>query len=385
MDELRSKVELAYEQRYGMAPAIVTRAPGRLELLGNHTDYNEGFVISGTVTNATWFAAGPADDGICRIFDACHDKYAEFPLAEVEKKIDGDWVNYVKGVIREMQQRGAAPAAFNAVVGTSLPLAAGMSSSAALEISAAFALAHIWKIEFSDDQFARIGQAAENNFVGARTGLLDQFSAIHGRAGHLLIIDFRTLEIEAIPFPDGVVFVVANTGIKHDLSEAYNERRNSCETAAKILATQYDGVTTLRDVTVTQLDAAKSQLPLRVYRRAKHIVEENARVKQAGQLLSMGNIEAFGALLFDSHDSSRQNFDNSCPELDILVELGRTLPGCLGARLSGGGFGGISIHLVQAEAAATYCERLATAYSTRIGTQPTTMTCEFGGGAERYV
>ncbi|MFM1551382.1 MAG: galactokinase, partial [Lentisphaeria bacterium] len=149
--------------------------------------------------------------------------------------------------------------------------------------------------------------------------------------------------------------------------------------------TQYDGVATLRDVTVTQLDAAKSQLPLRVYRRAKHIVEENARVKQAGQLLSMGNIEAFGALLFDSHDSSRQNFDNSCPELDILVELGRTLPGCLGARLSGGGFGGISIHLVQAEAAATYCERLATAYSTRIGTQPTTMTCEFGGGAERYV
>ena len=385
MDKLRSKVELEYERRYGMAPAIVTRAPGRLELLGNHTDYNEGFVISGTVTNATWFAAGPADDGICRIFDACHDKYTEFPLADVEKKIDGDWVNYVKGVIREMQQRGAATAAFNAVVGTSLPLAAGMSSSAALEISAAFALAHIWKIEFSDDQFARIGQDAENNFVGARTGLLDQFSAIYGRAGHLLTIDFRTLAIETIPFPDDVVFVVANTGIKHDLSEAYNERRNSCETAAKILATQYDGVTTLRDVTVTQLDAAKSQLPLRVYRRAKHIVEENARVKQAGQLLSMGNIEAFGALLFDSHDSSRQNFDNSCPELDILVELGRTLPGCLGARLSGGGFGGISIHLVQAEAAATYCERLATAYSTRIGTQPTTMTCEFGGGAERYV
>jgi galactokinase len=385
MDELKLKVELEFKQRYGTAPAIVTRAPGRLELLGNHTDYNEGFVISGTLTNSTWFAAGPADDDVCRIFDACHDKYAEFPLAEVEKKIAHDWVNYLKGIMVEMQQRGAVAAAFNAVVGTSLPLAAGMSSSAALEISAAFALAHVWQVEFSDDQFARIGQAAENNFVGARTGLLDQFSAIHGRAGHLLIIDFRTLEIEAIPFLDGVVFVVANTGIKHDLSEAYNERRSSCETAAELLATQYDGVTTLRDVTVAQLDAAKSHLPLRVYRRAKHIVGENARVKQAQQLLAMGNIEAFGALLFDSHDSSRQNFDNSCPELDILVELGRTLPGCLGARLSGGGFGGISIHLVQAEAAATYCERLTTAYSTRIGTQLTTMTCEFGGGAERYV
>jgi galactokinase len=382
---MKQTVTESFQQRYGTGPDVVTRAPGRLEILGNHTDYNEGFVISGAVANATWFAASPAKDNVCRIYDVRDDCCSEFAIDDVDQKEDGDWANYIKGVIIEMRQRGAQIAPFNAVLSSTVPLAAGMSSSAALEISTAFALASIWDIDFTPEAFARIGQGCENNFIGAQTGLLDQFSSIHGRADHLLMTDFRSLEVTTVPFTNDYVFVIGDTGVTHDLTETYNERRANCESAAAHLAAKLEHVTTLRDVSLAELETARPGLDILAYRRAKHVVGENTRVQDARTLLQQGDIAAFGELLFASHNSSRENFDNSCPELDILVELGRSLPDCEGARLSGGGFGGITIHLVRRDAAETYQERLAMAFQTRTGEQLTTIICEIAGGAETYV
>jgi galactokinase len=200
-----------------------------------------------------------------------------------------------------------------------------------------------------------------------------------------VLTDFRSLDVERVPCPSEAVFVVADSGVKHDLTQEYNERRARCEEAAAYFATLRDGVTHLRDVSMAELDAAREALHHLTWRRARHIVGENERVQQGRAALAAGDLAAFGRLLSESHLSSRDNFENSCPELDILVELGTSLPGSLGARLSGGGFGGISIHLVRRDEAAAYKQRLATAYELRVGREPMTMICAIGQGAELYV
>ena len=382
---MRDKITQAYTEHFGQPPTVVASAPGRLELLGNHTDYNEGFVLSCGIDRATWVAAGPASGRECRVCSEEMDQEAVFSVPDVGPAQAGQWANYVKGVVLELQQRGLRVPAFNALVCSDVPLSAGMSSSAALEIATAYALGKLAGAELPPAEWARVGQGSENHYVGARTGLLDQFSAIFSQANHLVFSDFRTLEVRRIPCPANGVFVVSNTGVKHDLRREYGERRDSCEQAAKVLAGLYAGVRTLRDVSLAQLTAARDHLDLLPYRRALHVVGEDERVQQGLAALGRGDLAAFGALMNQSHASSREHFENSCPELDVLVSIGQSLPGGYGSRLSGGGFGGIAIHLVERAEAERFRLRLATAAKTRLGQAPETMICAVGAGAAIHV
>ncbi len=375
----KEQISQEFEAEFGQPPALVARAPGRLEFLGNHTDYNEGLVLSCAVDKSTFFAAAPAAAGHCRIYDARDDRAAEFDLDNIGDPVPGEWVNYILGVIVELQRRGHTVKAFNAVLRSELPMSSGMSSSAALEISAAFALGKLSGIELPPAEWARVGQASENNYVGANTGLLDQFTSIMGQANQLVHIDFRTLDVATCPMPQGAVIVIANSGVTHDLTREYNQRRRRCEEAAAALGAPF-----LRDVSLAELEAGQEKMDILTYRRALHIAGENDRVARAIKALQANELETLGQLMIESHQSSRQNFENSCLELDILVESGRGLPGFYGARLSGGGFGGISIHLVAADAAETYRRRLATAFELRFGREPETLVCAIGQGAEVY-
>ncbi len=381
---LHTETLAAYEAHFGASPAVVARAPGRLEVLGNHTDYNEGFVISCAIDRSTWVAAGPAAGDECVLCLAADGTERRFRLAELSTPERGDWANYIKGLVVELQERGHAVAPFQAMVLSDVPMSAGMSSSAALEMSALLALCQLNDVELPAAELARIGQACENRYVGANTGLLDQFTSLMGKANQLVYIDFRTLAVEQIPCPEEAAFVVANSGVKHDLTQDYNERRERCEEAAAVLARLNPRVRKLRDVSTEELNGARDQMAHLAWCRARHITGENERVQAGLTALQAGDLEAFGRLLYESHQSSRDYFENSCPELDILVETAKSL-GALGARLSGGGFGGISIHLVERDEAELYRQRLATAFQSRTGRKLETMICTIGEGAHAHV
>lgn len=378
---MRERVESAFTERFGQRPGVMTRAPGRLEILGNHTDYNEGTVLSVAVDRAMHVAAGLAPGRICTLVDlgtGCERTFDADDLAHPKK---GDWANYIKGLIVEMRRRGMAVPAFRAVLLGTVPMSAGMSSSAALEMAMVLALSRLAGVELPWLEAARIGQACENNYVGARTGLLDQFSSLKGRAGSLVYSDFRSLLVENVAIPDGTAFVVVNSMVKHNLANEYNERRQACEEAVRVLQRVYPGVKALRDVSPAQLAAAEKELAPVVYRRASHVVGEISRVAQGIAALAGGDVARFGQLMFASHDSSRENFANSCVELDLLVEIARRLPAAYGARLSGGGFGGISVHLVRAEQATAYAQEVAGRYRDQSGRTAEAMICTAAAGA----
>lgn len=375
-----------FKARFGIEPSVLTRAPGRLEVLGNHTDYNEGVVISCAIDRNCWFAGAPAPKGAASIIHDARDGSERcFQVPNVGPAQKGDWANYVKGLVVEFTRRAVPVAPFYGMVMSDVPLSAGMSSSAALEIAVAYGLGALNNATFPPEEWARIGQGSENGYVGANTGLLDQFSSIMGKKDHLVFCDFRSLAVTPVAFGADAVFVVANSGVKHNLTDEYNERRKRCEEATAILAQRNPAVKALRDVSLEQLEAVKTGMPILTYRRALHIVGENTRVLAGIKALEQQNLTAFGRLLTQSHQSSMENFENSCPELDILTAIGESLPGSYGARLSGGGFGGISIHLVARGEAETYRQRLATAFQTRTGKEPETMICALGEGAQRYV
>lgn len=368
---------------YGAAPTVAARAPGRLEILGNHTDYNQGFVLSCAVEQDTRFALRPVEGKHCRVKDFRDGSVREFDLDDIDKAIPRDWANYVKGVIVELRKRGIEVGAFDAGMESSVPLSAGMSSSAAFETAAGFAMREAFGIELSNADWARIGQGVENHYMGLKSGLLDQFSSIFGKKDSMILTDFRSVEVlRTVPLPAGYSIVVINSMVKHNLVDSeYNVRRQDCEAAAEKLAQIYPDVKTLRDVSLEQLAAAKSALTEREYRRALHVVGECTRVIEAVRMLEHNDVNGFGRLWFDSHESSRVNFENSTEELDYLVELAKSVPGGLGARLSGGGFGGITIHLVATDGAEEYAKRVQAGFKARTGIDAEYIICAIGDGA----
>ncbi|RMD73637.1 MAG: galactokinase [Lentisphaerae bacterium] len=372
------ELQAQFRKCFGREPEVIARAPGRLEILGNHTDYNEGVTLSCAVDLGTYIAVAKCPGNQVELDDIKFPGRKRFSLSPLPEPEKGEWTNYIRGVIQAIRRRGHEIGAFQGLVTTELPLSSGMSSSAALEIAAAYALGELFGIELPPEEWAKVGQDAENNYVGANTGLLDQFSSIFGRTNQLVFTDFRSLEVRHCPTPEGISIIVANSGVKHDLTAEYNERRQSCEEAARLL-----GVKALRDVSMSDLQAAREELPDLVYRRALHVVGENERVYRAMEAMAKKDLETFGRLVDESHESSRTNFENSCPELDQLIEIGRTLPGYIGARLSGGGFGGISIHFVHSDKAQEYGQRLKTAFAKLSGQEdPQVMCCNIGQGAQ---
>ena len=372
---------------FRMEPVAAAQAPGRLEVLGNHTDYNEGFVLSCAVGQNTVCVLTPVEGSVCWIRDFRDNHDMTFDLAALDAPPPRDGSRYVIGMLRELRARGFVPGAFYAGIESTVPLSAGMSSSAALEISCGLAIAAAFGVELDIQEWARAGQGVENNYLGLKTGLLDQFSSLFGRSNSIIMSDFRTVEVtDTLPMPEGYVFVVVNSMKKHHLVDSdYNVRRNDCENAAAKLAAAFPGVSTLRDVTPDMLAEARSLLSWREFRRAQHVVGECARVKAAAELLGEGDVRSFGRLLFESHDSSRMNFENSTAELDTLIDLARTTPGCLGARLSGGGFGGITIHLVKANRAEEYAKTICSAYKHKTGIIAESFICSIGDGASAWI
>ncbi len=378
-----STLEERFAAHFGRPPAVLAEAPGRLEILGNHTDYNQGFVLSCAVSCRTRAVLAPAAGKICRLKDFRDGSEKTFSLDDIAAPLHRDWSNYIRGVIFELRKRNVRVGGFDAAILSDVPLSAGMSSSAALETAFCFAFKETFEINLAPEEWARVGQGVENNYLGLHTGLLDQFSSIFGREHALILSDFRTVEVlKTVPLPDDCLIVVVNSMKKHNLVDSeYNVRREDCESAAAKLAKIYPGVRTLRDVSVKQLEDARAALEEREFRRAAHVVGEDDRVLRGCELLCAGDAAGFGRLLWESHESSRVNFENSTAELDILVELSKTIPGGLGARLSGGGFGGISIHLVKRGSADAYAKTIRKAYRERCGVDAEIICCEAGAGA----
>jgi galactokinase len=384
------EVKEFFQKTFGVPPAQVVRAPGRLELLGNHTDYNGGLVMALSVDKYIYMAASARKDGQIELASSAFPGRETFYIDKIEKNPAAAWANYVKGVLLKLRERGVHFTGFNAAVHGTIPFGAGLSSSAALEMATALLVRSLFPYRLNENsldeaprrengtlpplspaeklRIAKVGQAAENQFVGVNSGLLDQMSSLFGKSGHVIQIDCLDHTVQHDPMPPGVAVVVADSGAKHDLSAGeYNELRDQCESAAKKL-----GVKFLRFVDSKQLESQKIKLTEREYKCAFHIVGENQRVVFGERALREGDVYQFGQYLFQSHASSRDYFGNSTKELDALVECARGLTGCYGARLTGGGFGGATINLVQAEFLGEFCGRLAEEYhkKTQIRTEP---------------
>jgi galactokinase len=366
-----------------MAPAVVAYAPGRLEVLGNHTDYNEGFVLSAAIDRGTYFLAAPSSGPECRLLAGDVMQECRFPVTDPAPSKAMAWANYVKGVVAGLRKHGPMKTGFMGLLGGNVPLGAGLSSSAALEMSSGMALERLYGLTVAPIDLAKIGQAAEHDYAGVKCGLLDQLSSLFGRENALVMSDFRALTATAVPLGADACFLICNTAVKHSLVESeYNERRERCEEAARFFASVLPHpVKALRDVSWGEWEQNRAKMNPVAARRAAHIIGENTRVLRGRECLAQHDLAAFGRLMFESHESSRTQFENSCPELDVLVDASRAMPSVLGARLSGGGFGGSVVVLVRATDTAAVAGRLASVYQQTLGHACSTMVIRPSEGA----
>ncbi len=387
-----------FRSHFGSLPVHVVVAPGRVEILGNHTDYNGGLVLAAAIDRSLAMAVSPRQDGRVEIVS---DRYAgavSFLADDATHDPASTWTGYVKGVLASLGRRGIPPRGFNAAVAADLPAGAGLSSSAALTTATLLAYRQMFPFSLQSGvaapkqdrngrvpspsvperlEFARLCQQAESEFAGVNCGLLDPLTILSGREGCALELDFLHLTVTPVPLPPEAVLMLAPTGVQHSLADsAYNELRAACEEAAGVL-----GVGVLRTADMGRLDAAKARLSPRAAAVAEHVIAENARVARATRALQQGAAGEFGQLLFQSHASSRDLLGNSCPELDAMVELAQMDSRCLGARLTGGGFGGATMHLVKAEEAIGYKRWLTEQFYERTGRTTEPFICRAVAGA----
>ena len=356
---------------------ITAHAPGRVELLGNHTDYNDGYVLSAAIDRGVTITGQARAGGKITLRSLTLEGEVEVSLDDLRKQTTQAWANYPLGVVDAFRGENFALGGFSAEISSDLPLGAGLSSSAALEVATATLLRKLFTLKIDALQLAKLCRKAENEFVGVNCGLLDQVSSAFGKKGHAIFLDCRNETVKTVPFPAGVALLITHSGVKHALvGGEYNERRAQCFDAAQRL-----GARALRDVTSAQLEVARSELPPLDYRRAAHVVGENERVLRGIDLLRAGDVVSFGELMFTSHDSSRVNFENSTPELDALVSIARDTPGVLGSRLTGGGFGGATVSLIEREAAERAAQTFTAQYLERTGHTCQTYLCEIADGA----
>ena len=352
-------------------------APGRVELLGNHTDYNQGVVLAAAIDRGLTVNGTSREDALISLRASAPNARVEVRLNDVRPQSEQRWANYPLGVVQQLMRGGHAIGGFDAEVSGDVPAGAGLSSSAALEVATAGFLIKLYGLAIEPLEVAKLCQRAENEFVGVQSGLLDQATSVFGRADHLVFMDFQTHEIRTIPFPPNYALVIADSGKKHNLLQSqYNQRREECAAAARAL-----GVDTLRAITPERLAEARQSLDPILYKRAAHIVGENARVARAVAALQSGDAAAVGQLMNESHESSRANFENSTPEVDMLVETARSLGGVLGSRLTGGGFGGGTVTLVRVEHAGPVAAEIRAAYAQRTGHSSAAFVCRIADGA----
>lgn len=379
IQKLRSTFQAQFE-----GECRIFRAPGRVNLIGEHTDYNDGFVLPAAIALDTWVAAAPVDSGELVIYSAQQRQKVKFPASKSAPQPRRDWTDYTRGVTAELQRIGIASRGVNMLVDGNIPIGAGLSSSAAIEVASALALVDAAQAELDSVAMARLCQRAENEFVGARCGIMDQFTCLHGQRGHAILLDCRSLQYRPLPLPARLKLVICNTMVKHSLAAGeYNARRAECEECVSELSRMRPGISALRDVSETELPAGVAKLPERLGRRLRHVISENARVLRAGEALRSGDMERFGELMYESHASLRDDFQVSCRELDVMVELAKALPGTIGARMTGGGFGGCTINVVEEEAVDEFVARVSRGYEQATGIKPEIYVTQANEGAAR--
>ncbi|MHB9109331.1 MAG: galactokinase [Armatimonadota bacterium] len=348
--------------------ARLFRAPGRVNIIGEHTDYNEGFVLPAAIDRAVYMGVRPHGGRQVNIFSENFHERNSFSLDEIGYDAEQHWSNYLRGVCFVLEEADYHLRGADVYFNGDVPIGSGLSSSAALEVATATAFLALAEYEVPGPEVARLCQRAENEFVGMRCGIMDQMISVMGKAGHALLIDCRSLESRAIPVPAGVKLVISDTGVRRGLaSSEYNTRRGQCEEGVRLLQQVLPGITALRDVTPAQLVAHKDLLPEEVYRRCRHVVTEDARVLEAVQAMEAGDHARLGALLNASHESLKHDYEVSCPELDLMVELARKQPGVYGSRMTGAGFGGCTISLVAEEYANDFKQAVGKAYEEATG------------------
>src|SRR3984893_6600106 len=376
------ELALRFEQAFRAHPSI-SSAPGRVNLIGEHTDYNDGFVLPCAIAFRTYVAVHAREDNKLIM---CSEEFTgqfEFDLNDLPAAHPGICCDYPVGVAVALRNKGFPLLGANVMVQGEVPLGAGLSSSAALEVASALAFLGLSGGSLPLPQVAQICQRAENEFVGARVGIMDQFVACQGQAGHALLLDCRSLEYRALRLPERMQLVICNTMVKHKLQGSeYNDRRAECEEAVRRLAKVLPGVRSLRDVSKEQLAQNRGQLSDTLYKRCQHVITENERVGKAVHALEAGETGVLGELMAESHRSLRDDYQVSCRELDIMVEIARGKAGVHGARMMGGGFGGCTIDLVDAAHAAEFRKTISAEYHAATGLQPDVYVCEAAQGAE---
>ncbi len=354
--------------RFGYEPLLV-RAPGRVNLIGEHTDYNGGFVLPAAVDKEMLFAVGL--NGGPKIRLVAYDLNETFELASSADVSPSavHWANYLLGVMAQVQQRGIVIQGFDCVFGGNVPLGSGMSSSAALECGLAFALNHLLGAGLDKMALAHAAQKAEHTYAGVLCGIMDQFASLFGRAGQVVRLDCRSLDYEYFPFDTAAArIVLCNSGVKHSLaSSEYNTRRQECERGVAVLQQYFPAVQSLRDATLAQLETHRAELGDVVFRRCAYVVKENLRVEAACRHLEAGDLAAFGQEMYASHAGLRDDYEVSCAELDVLVEAAQAVPGVFGARMMGGGFGGCTVNLVAPARVEEFIASVSAAYKRKFG------------------
>jgi galactokinase len=369
-----------FRELYGAAPRVF-RAPGRVNLIGEHTDYNDGFVMPAAIGFYTWVAVAPRRDRRLLMHSENFGESREFDLDDPLPAALGHWSDYVRGVAVTMEKTGHRLRGANLLIQGEVPMGAGLGSSAAIEVATGQALLENSNIGDDRGSLPQQCQQAENEFVGTRCGIMDQFVSCHGHVGYALMLDCRSLSYRLLPLGGSVRLVICNTLVKHDLaSSEYNLRRAECEEALKSLRRSLRGIRALRDVSLEELESCESELAATIYRRAKHVVSENRRVQDAARALELGDLTGFGQLMQESHRSLREDFKVSCQELDRMVDVALGVEGVYGARMTGGGFGGCTVNLVQSNHVEEFRNQVTLGYKQATGVVPEIYTCEAAQG-----
>jgi galactokinase len=370
-----------FRNQFHSSPAGVFRAPGRVNLIGEHTDYNDGFVMPIAIDFATFAAVAHRSDHKLSVYSRNFDELCEFNLSDLKRAPSRHWSDYVRGVAAVLTKQCGLMGA-NLAISGNVPIGSGLSSSASLEVATALALLANAGASLPRKEIALACQRAENEYTGARCGIMDQFVSCFGQAGRAIMIDCRHLTYDAVPLDTGTAFVVCNSKVKHSVAGGeYNSRRADCERSVRSLRKKLPEIRELRDVSLAQLEANRDLLSEVEFRRCRHVISENERVQASAKALQGGETQRFGDLMFESHTSMRDDYEISCRELDIMVELAREYDGVLGARMTGGGFGGCTVNLVRKEAIADFQKMIEREYEEETGIAPEIYICSPAEGA----
>ncbi|QIP12492.1 galactokinase [Spirosoma aureum] len=377
--DLLSQLTASFQDAFHSDPILIC-SPGRVNLIGEHTDYNEGFVLPAAIDKAIYLAVGPRDDD--ELHFVAYDLNKTYRGTLNELTSTHTWADYLVGVVAQFRLLGQPIRGFNCVFGGTIPMGSGLSSSAALENGVGFALNELFDLGLDRITLLKLSQRAENDFVGAKVGIMDMFASMMGKANHVIKLDCRSLEYTYAPLQmDGISIVLCDSRVKHSLvTSEYNTRRAECEAGVRFLKTFYPEINSLRDVTMTMLDThLKNAQPL-IYRRCAYVVQENQRLLDGVTALEAGDIKTFGQLMYGSHEGLSQWYEVSCPELDALVDIAREHPGVLGARMMGGGFGGCTINLVREDALDDFTHLITKQYKARTGKDTYLHACKIQNG-----